>query len=215
MVQRVNIYGFPHKGIRNGLGQLSFKIGALILDDTEDINTCKEIADDLSELLELHLNAEEDYVLPPLEAKVPGSTQHNQDDHVNMEKLEHEMKVAVDALVEIPNQMTLNLAYDAVNLFIREYYRHMSEEETDMNEVIWAHFSNEEILGWQGQILAKLTPNQFFKWFKYIIPALSQLEQSIMLGGFKQNAPAAAYNATIRNLEPYLSAKQFKYISAL
>ena len=87
MEQRVNIYGFPHKGIRNGLGQLSFRIGSLILDDASEVNACKEIADDLSELLELHLNAEEEFVLPPVEAKVPGSTQHNQEDHKKMEIL--------------------------------------------------------------------------------------------------------------------------------
>jgi hypothetical protein len=77
----------------------------------------------------------------------------------------------------------------------------MNEEETEMNKVIWEHFTDEEVLGWQGQILSKLTPAQFFKWFKYIIPALTQLEQRIMLGGFKQNAPAEAYNGTIKNLE--------------
>jgi hypothetical protein len=91
----------------------------------------------------------------------------------------------------------------------------MSEEETDINKVLWSHFSDEEILGMQGKVLAKLTPDQFFKWFKYIIPSLSQLEQSLMLGGFKQNAPAEAYNGTIKNLEPYLAPKQFAYISSL
>ena len=42
----------------------------------------------------------------------------------------------------------------------------MSEEETDINKVLWSHFSDEEILGMQGKILAKLTHDQFFKWFK-------------------------------------------------
>lgn len=215
MAQRVNVYGFPHKGIRFGLGQLSFKVGSLIFDDREALKVCKEIADDLSELLDLHLHAEEDFVLQPLEARVPGSTQHNHEDHLEMEKLEHDMNDSICKLVEAPNEMHLNIAYDKINNFIKEYFRHMSEEETDLNKVLWGHFSDEEILGMQGQILAKLTPEQFFKWFKYIIPSLSQLEQSIMLGGFKENAPAEAYNGTIENLKPYLTPNQFAYISSL
>ena len=115
-MQRANIYGYTHKGIRYELGKLSFKIGSLILEDAEEINACKEIADDLSELLSLHLHAEEDYVTPPLEAKIPGSNNHNHEDHIKMEQMEHEMKEAVDALVATPNQMNLNLAYDSVNL---------------------------------------------------------------------------------------------------
>ena len=61
MKPRVNIYGFPHKGIRYGLGQLSFKVGSLIFDDSEALKACKEIAGDLSELLDLHLHSEEDF----------------------------------------------------------------------------------------------------------------------------------------------------------
>ncbi|MEJ2104390.1 MAG: hemerythrin domain-containing protein [Ignavibacteriaceae bacterium] len=215
MELRVNIYGFPHKGIRYGLGQLSFKVGSLIFDDIDSLNACKEIADDFSELLDLHLHAEEDFVLQPLEARVPGSTQHNREDHLEMERLEHDMNDSIRQLVEAPNEMHLNIAYDKINNFIIEYFRHMSEEETIINKVLWDNFTDQEILGMQGQILAKLTPDQFFKWFKYIIPSLSQFEQSIMLGGFKENAPTEAYNITIKNLEPYLTPNQFAYISSL
>jgi hypothetical protein len=109
MAPRVNIYGFPHKGIRNGLGQLSFKVGSLILGDAEDLKACKEIADDLSELLDLHLNAEEEFVNPPVETKVLGSTQHNHEDHVEMQRLEHEMKLAIDILAVVPNEKHLNI----------------------------------------------------------------------------------------------------------
>lgn len=108
--------------------------------------------------------------------------------------------------------MTQELVYQAVNKFIREYFRHMSEEETDMNKIIWANFSDEDILGWQGQILSNLTPEQFFKWFKYIIPSLSPFEQTIMLGGFKENAPAEVFSSTISNLKPFMSDKQFNHI---
>jgi hypothetical protein len=215
MKPRVNIYGFPHKGIRYGLGQLSFKVGSLIFDDKQDLKICKQIADDLSELLNLHLHSEEDFVLKPLEARAPGSTQHNHDDHMEMERLEHDMNEAIQNLLNAPDQMLMNIAYSKINNFIKEYFRHMSEEETDINKVLWEHFTDEEILGMQGQILAKLTPDQFFKWFKYIIPSLSQFEQSLMLGGFKQNAPTEAYTGTIKKLEPYVTPNQFAYISSL
>ncbi len=89
----------------------------------------------------------------------------------------------------------------------------MDEEETQMNEVIWNNFEDQEILGWQGKILSELTPEQFFKWFKYIIPALQPHEQNAMLGGFKANAPAEAFNATIQGLRPFVSDAQFTHIS--
>lgn len=215
MEPRVNIYGFPHKGLRNGLGKLSFAISSLDPNNSEEVQSVLELAKELSELLGLHLHSEEEFVTPPLEEKVPGSTQHNHDDHEAMEALEHDMMDAIEALESNPNMQTQEEAYQAVNLFIREYFRHMSEEEGDMNNIIWENFSDEDILGWQGQILSKLTPDQFFKWFKYIIPALNPFEQQIMLGGFKENAPSEAYNATIQALKPFVTEKQFSHIQTI
>lgn len=211
--ERVNIYGFPHKGLRNGLGKLSLSLSNLNVNDPEEVKTTVQLARELSELLELHLNSEEEFVCPPLEAKVPGSTAHNHEDHEAMKALEHEMAAATEDLEKNPSIPAQEKAYQSVNLFIREYFRHMKEEESDMNTIIWENFTDEDILGWQGQILSKLSPEQFFKWFKYIIPALNPLEQQIMLGGFKENAPAEAYSFTINNLKPFLSSKQFNHIS--
>ena len=215
MEQRVNIYGFPHKGLRHGLGKLSLAIGNLDTNDKNAVASVVALAEELSELLGLHLHAEEDFVNPHMEAEIPGSTQHNHEDHEAMEALENEVMATIKALGYDPNPGTQEIAYQAINLFIREYFRHMSEEEVDMNKVIWENFSDQDILSWQGQILSKLSPEQFFKWFKYIIPALSPFEQHIMLGGFKSNAPSEAYQATIKGLEPFVSAKQFAHIQTI
>ena len=37
MQPRVNIYGFPHKGLRHGLGQLSMALSKLDISDSSDI----------------------------------------------------------------------------------------------------------------------------------------------------------------------------------
>lgn len=212
---RVNIYGFPHKGLRNGLMKLSYQLGQLNLHSQEQIKEVTDLAEELSELLRLHLRSEEEFVLPPLEAKVPGSTEHNHEDHLAMEKLENDMVSAVKNLKTQASQPALEVAYAQTNLFIREYFRHMSEEEEEINEVIWANFTDEEILQWQGQILAHLTPDQFNKWFKYIIPALQPMEQTIMLSGFKANAPAEAYQQTIESLLPLLRPEQAAHVQAI
>jgi hypothetical protein len=55
--------------------------------------------------LDLHLHAEEDFVLQPLEARVPGSTKYNHEDHLEMERLEHDMNDSIRNLVGDPNEM--------------------------------------------------------------------------------------------------------------
>ena len=215
MNNRVNIYGFPHKGLRYALGQLSVKAGAVNVSNSSEIKELVALTEEISELLDLHLKAEEQFVLPPLEAKVPGSTTSNHEDHIKMERLEKEMVTKAHKLSETRNMQLANEFYNHVNLYIREYFRHMNEEENDINEVLWNHFEDQELLGWQGQILAELTPEQFFKWFKFIIPALSPEEQNIMLGGFKQNAPNEIYASTIDRLKPFLTQNQIAHVSTV
>jgi len=215
MKNRVNIYGFPHKGLRNALGQLSLKAGAVNISNEHELEELKILGNEVSELLNLHLKAEEEFVLPPLESKVPGSTDGNHQDHLEMERLEDEMVNKLNALVKTPDIPAANDLYNQVNLFIREYYRHMNDEEDQMNKIIWEHFNDPEILEWQGKILAKLTPEQFFKWFKFIIPALLPEEQIIMLSGFKQNAPSQVYESTIHKLKPYLTENQLIHIQSI
>jgi len=212
-MQRVNIYGFPHKGLRNALGQLSFKAGSTNVENKEEVASLLALTEEISELL--HLHAEEDFVSPPLEAKVPGSTQGNHEDHEKMEELEKQMVEKARSFAANPTVSALNDFYNHVNYFTREYFRHMEEEETQMNNVIWENFEDSDILSWQGQILSKLTPEQFFKWFKYIIPALLPQEQAIMLGGFKENAPAEAYTQTIEGLKPYLNESQVAHVASI
>lgn len=212
---RINIYGFPHKGLRNALGQLSFKLGNLDVENKQAMDNIANQAFEISELLKLHLHSEESHVLPPLEKEVPGSTKHNHEDHEYMEQLEKEMITQIEVLKNKPSLENARKAYQHTNLFIREYFRHMDEEETDLNQVIWKYFSDTDILEWQGKILSSLSPEQMFKWFKYIIPALSPFEQNIMLGDFKQNAPKEAYEFVINGIEPFVTETQYQHIQTI
>ena len=212
---RINIYGFPHKGLRNALGQLSLKIGNLDLENKEAVDNIASQAFEISGLLKLHLHSEESYVLPPLEKEVPGSTKHNHDDHEFMEQLEKVMMTQIQLLKDNPTWENATKAYQHTNLFIREYFRHMDEEESDLNQVIWKFFSDADILEWQGKILSSLSPEQMFNWFKYIIPALSPFEQNIMLGEFKQNAPKEAYDLVINGIKPFVTETQYQHIQKI
>lgn len=215
MENRPNAYSFPHKAIRNALGKLSLKAGALNVNHPEEIDELVALTEEVSELLSHHLHAEEDVVLPQLEARVPGSTQSNREEHIEMERLEHEMVDKAHQLKANPNLFTANELYDQVNLFVREYFGHMHDEETRINQLIWDNFEDAEILEWHGQILSGFTPEVMFKWFKYMIPSLFPEEQSVLLGAFKQNAPPQAYVATLEGLKPYLAQSQIVHVSSI
>lgn len=214
-MQRMNIYGFPHKGIRLALGQLSTLSGNTDYSSTKAVSKLQALTTEIVTMLALHLHSEESVVLPAVEAKVPGSTHENIEEHEALEKQEKEMAALMDRISANPDPAKGVAFYEAVNDFVSKYFAHMAMEETDINKIIWANFKDEEIMAWHGQVMSTLTPDQVMLWFKYIVPALNPMERQIIMGGFKANAPEEFYNAVLDMLQEYLPAEDHVQVAVL
>ena len=201
---RMNIYGFPHKGLRIALSQLSMLSGNTDYSNESSLEKLKNLSEELVTLLDLHLHSEEDVVLPALEARVQGSTSENIEEH---EQLEKEVKVEKQ-LKDITVNSTPDSGakfYESVSNFQSKYIAHMAMEERDINPIIWANFTDDEIMAWHGQVMSILTPDQIMMWFKYIVPALNPFERSMIMGGFKENAPSEFFDSVLEMLNGYMS----------
>lgn len=207
---RMNIYGFPHKGLRNALGQWQFQASKLDITSEAQIRSFQKLSDAICLLLTLHQQAEDEIVLPAIEARAPSATHHNSHEHDRLHRMLENIQGAARNLSTggSPSQITSLAAL--IDQFISNYLLHMAEEETEMNEVIWSHFTDDELMTWQGAIMAKLTPEQKMLWFKYIIPALNPFERQLMLGNVRANAPAEAYEAIITMLESVMPAHEIE-----
>jgi len=45
-------------------------------------------------------------------------------------------------------------------------------------------------------------------WFKYIVPALNPFERTMIMGGFKANAPAEFFDKVLNMLKEYMSENE-------
>jgi len=212
---RMNLYGFPHKGIRNALAQLSLLAGNTNYSDEEELRILKALTSELAALLELHADIEDDIMLPALEARAPGSTTENIEEHIKLDK-------DVQAFHNQIKSITVNSEagqganfYTAVNHFYAQYIVHMAMEEFEINPIIWEKFTDEELFAMQGQIFAGFTPDQMMNMFKYIIPALNPFERKIMLGGFKIKASVDFFNNVMNMLTGYMPESSYKQLEAM
>jgi len=205
---RMNIYGFPHKGLRNLLSQVSLLSGNTDYSNAVSLEKLKDLTTELVTLLDLHVHSEEDVLLPALEVKVPGSTRENVEEH---EQLEKEIKDFDEKMKNITVDSTPDSGvkfYESVYNFHSKYIAHMAMEESEINPVIWANLADEELMELQGQIMASLSPDNIMMWFKYIVPALNPFERTIILGGFKENAPAEFFDQVLNMLKEYMSENE-------
>jgi len=207
---RMNLYGFPHKGLRNGISQVSMAAGTANASDPASLESLKALADELFTLLEEHAHSEESVVLPALEAKLAGSTEDNLAEHERLEAQIASLKEMLNAIEPGSHPGVLAGFYGAFSNFHAEYLTHMAMEEGKMLPLIWDNFSDEELMGQHGRIMASFTPKQILLWFKYIIPALNPMERGIIMGGFKANAPAPFFDSVMAMLSGQMPGGEYQ-----
>lgn len=202
---RMNIYGFPHKGLRLALSKLALLSGSTDYTDSDCLSTLKGLTSEIVDLLHLHVHSEESVVLPALEEKVSGSTATNLEEHKVLENEISEFVKQLESITVGSSPVSGAKFYESIFKFYSNYINHMAMEEKDVNCLIWENFTDEEIMSWHEKIMSTLTPNQISTWIKYIVPALNPFERTIILSGFKANAPLEFFDSIIGMLKEYMT----------
>lgn len=205
---RMNIYGFAHKGLKNALSQLLLELGKADTANPTDIANIKNKTQEVITLLHLHQEAEDSCVMAPLAERAPDVAHACHAEHTKLHEMVNGIEHDVAQLGAGESPDKLESVYQSLGRFYSSYLAHMAEEEATLNEAIWKHFSDDEIMQWQGQIMEKLTFEQQILWFKYIVPALNPMERQILLGGVKANAPEPAYQQVITMLKSVLTPEE-------
>jgi hypothetical protein len=215
-MQRVKLFEAAHKGLRNALSQFSFLLGKTDFNSSIDVAKLHSLGKDLFMMLSSHANDENTIILAALESKVPGSSKHDMDDH---ERLEHDQNAIEKMLNEIKElnskgEDALGMGaelYMKFSKFHGEYLLHTVEEETETQRLLWEDFTDPELHAMRGKIIAGFTPEAFEKWQSYIMPAITQSDLLMMLGGMKANAPEQ-FTRLMVMAEKFLPAEEFTEI---
>lgn len=206
-IERVNVYAFPHKGLRNALSQVALLAGNTDYSDTEDLEALKASASDLFNLLNLHAHSEDDFVLPALEAKVKGSTAENTEEHELLEKIVAALEVQINS-ISIVSEPEKGIAfYEAFTDFQSKYLAHMALEEGEILSLIWEYFKDQDLIQIHHKIMETFSPDQVLRWFKYIIPALNPMERLKIMEGFKTAVPTEFFESVMDMLSSAMSRR--------
>ena len=215
-MQRVKLFEAAHKGLRSALAQFSLQLGKCDFNDPKQVNELHSLGEDLFMMLTTHANDENSIILAELEAKLPGASKHDMDDHERLEAYQSAIENLLGELNELSGKepdasgMGTEL-YMKFSKFHGEYLLHTVEEESVTQRLLWENFTDEELHGMRGRIIGKFTPEVFEKWQSYIIPSITQSDLLMMLGGMKANAPAQ-YEKLMVMAEKYLPANEFSIL---
>ena len=204
----------PHKGLRNALSQLCLLAGKTHYGSLVEIEKLQSVGKEVFHLLEDHTHTEDNYILAPLEEKIPGSTTHESEDHLLITEQEQTLKNRLLALDGLQSEEEGHDFYLSLTEFYSRYLEHIAHEDRVTEKMMQDHFTDEELISHQVVIMQHMDFNTLLLWFKYIVPARRLEENSQVLQAFKANAPEQALEAVLNQLKEVLPAKEFEQLVA-
>jgi hypothetical protein len=216
---RPDLYLFVHKGLRAFLSDTLNRCGRMDVSDDSDVALTLAQVRSLVELCDAHLQKEEQFMRPAMEARRPGSARDTQGDHASHLQAFADIEANVRAVEEAagPERAAAALRlYHHLALFVAENLEHMHVEEIENNVVLWATYSDDELLALQKELVSSIPPAEMAMFMRWMIPAMAPAERAMLLTGIKQSAPAEVFTRTVNGLKPHLAERDWnKLLAAL
>ena len=207
---RLDLYAPIHKALRLALGDTLTLVGRLDVLDADEMASTLGRVDDLLDLCHRHLEHENAFVHPAIEARQPEGSRRTADDHVehlaSIEALRAEVQALRAARPDARAGLALRL-YRHLALFVAENLQHMHMEETLNNALLWAHYSDAELVELHERLLASIPPAEHLVVARWMIPAVSPAERAGMLMGMRAGMPPPAFLGVLEHVRPHVDAR--------
>ena len=205
---RYNIFNLIHKSLRAMLYD-----AALTLQQTDFANP-GETAESMQkvnaviEAFEQHGFHEDETLMPVIEKFKPATIASFEKDHIDDRymgnQLHHLQNIYEDAQTA---EERIIAGCDISNAFrdcLIFNLQHMQREEIELNELLWANYSDEQILKINAQIIAGIPPEEMAIAARWFLQSINSEEAKEFLIGLKLNAPELVFSALFKLTETYL-----------
>lgn len=193
---RYNIYEVVHKALRARLSRTLVAIGQLDADDAGCVHDLVAEVRTTLAMMRGHLGSENDFVHVAMEARAPGSTRRIAEEHLHHEQDIALLEEAAGALLDVGPAQRIALAnrlYVLFDRFLQDNFVHMRYEEDHHNAVLWAAYSDEEILAIEHALVAAIPPEKKALFVHSMIPAIPTRDRAKVLGGMRASAPPEVF----------------------
>lgn len=194
---RYDLYAPIHKALRAFMADTLTLVGRSDPDDSLDLQEAVMQVRALLEVLNAHLEHENEHVHPALEDAVSGSSRHIADDHIEHARALFRLHAQTDALVALPLGQRHDAAlalYRELAVFVAHNFEHMHYEEIEHGAVLRSAYHDAQLRAIEQRIVASQSPEQMALTLRWMLPYLHHGERSAMLLGMRAGMPAALFD---------------------
>jgi hypothetical protein len=201
MNARKSFYIEIHKGLRMLLADLVSKSGRTDYSDAAAVTRLRDELKGGIELLESHAHHESTFIVPMIEEKLPQLAVENTSAHEEQENDLLGLIAMIDRIDPrspqagaLGHELNVELSRVAGDLMM-----HMAHEEQVIMPALWQHYTDEQIMATEQQLVGSIAPDKLARFLTWMIPAMNAPERAEMFAGMKAGAPAEVF-AFVRDL---------------
>lgn len=213
---RFDMYTGIHKALRAFMADTLVAVGRM------DPADPAEVAETTGRVLQLlgfcasHLEHENRFVHAAIEARAAGASDaiaHEHEEHRQHVASLGELAGILQTAGDAQRHALATTLYRELALFVADNFRHMHVEETAHNAVLWARYTDAELVAVHDALVASIPPDEMMVISRWLVPFMNPLERFHVVADMRAKAPAAAFDAMLQGVRPYLAQRDWDKLS--
>lgn len=217
-MNRYNIFYQVHKGLRVLLYTTATTLQQTDFYNEEEANASMKLVAETVDLFDEHAHTEDHFVLPAIEMHEPTAAAMFEEEHVQDHVLSNQLRSLLNIFRHSGSEAETLQTGGAIRIAFTEFMifnlQHMAKEESKLNNLLWKHFTDEQLKGITQTIITNIPPDKMMIFSAWMMKGLSNNEIINWLKEIKNNAPEFVFNAMLNLAEKELTAARWNNVQA-
>ena len=213
---REDMYAAIHKALRAFMADTLLALGRADLDDAAELERATAQVVALVDVCLAHLQHENDFVHPAIEARAAGASAaiaHDNVDHVREIGHLRAAALALRSTDPAVRPAAAHALYRALAVFIADNMLHMDIEETAHNAVLWSRYTDAELVAIHDALVASIPPQEMMTVLRWMLPFMRPTERLGMLADMRAKAPPPVFAAVVDIVRVHLTVKEWGHLA--
>lgn len=209
---RFDIYSGIHKALRAFMADTLLAVGRMDPMDEQDVSQVENRVLQLLGVCGGHLAHENAFLHPAIEARAAGASDriaHEHEEHTRAIAQLAELVAQVRGAAPPKRDAAALRLYRGLALFVAENFQHMHVEETAHNAVLWARYTDAELLAIHDALVASIPPDEMMSVARWLVPFMNPMERFQLLADMRAKAPPPAFAAILELARAHLTMPEW------
>jgi hypothetical protein len=188
-------YRFIHKALRALMFRTLKQAATLDAARVDERAALQAAVNELLQVCSDHLAHENTFFHEPLRARAPRAVLPFDDDHQSHVQAIASLRARLAQVVEggAAARGHAYALYLELSRFVGENLEHMADEETQLTQALWQHFSDAEIVALEDRLRASFSAQEAAYYLRWMARGLDDEELEALAQGARAGMPAPAF----------------------